>query len=75
MEKACKLDMGTEYDHFGPEAHTINRDLPEEVLKNRDILTKMMEIHGLKGITSEWWHFSLKTVQAPLDDWVWPCNL
>ncbi|MEM9547217.1 MAG: M15 family metallopeptidase [Bacteroidota bacterium] len=69
-----ELDMGTPYDFFGPEAHTTNKSLPKEVLKNRKILTKMMEIHGLKGITTEWWHFSLKTVQAPLDDWEWPCT-
>ena len=70
-----ELNMGTEYDFFGPEAHTTNTNLPAEVLKNRRVLTKMLEIHGLKGITSEWWHFSLKTVQAPLDDWEWPCDV
>lgn len=69
-----ELDMGTEYDFFGRKAHTDFFDLPEEVLKNRKILTKMMEIHGLKGIQSEWWHFSLKTIKAPFDDWQWPCN-
>lgn len=68
------LDMGTPYDFFGPAAYTTNTDLPEEVLKNRKILTKMMDIHGLKGIRTEWWHFSLKTVQAPLDDWEWACE-
>ena len=69
-----ELNMGTAFDHFGVDAHTTNRNLPEDVLKNRDILTKLMEVHGLKGITSEWWHFSLKTVKAPLDDWVWACD-
>lgn len=69
-----ELDMGTEYDFFGPAAHTTNMDLPEDVIKNRMILTKMMDIHGMKGIRTEWWHFSLKTVQAPLDDWEWPCE-
>jgi len=69
-----EMDMGTPYDFFGPEAYTTNTNLPEEVLKNRRILTKMMEIHGLKGIRTEWWHFSLKTVRAPLDDWEWPCT-
>jgi D-alanyl-D-alanine dipeptidase len=69
-----ELDMGTAYDFFGPEAHVTYKKLPEEVLKNRKILTKMMEIHGLKGIETEWWHFSLKTVQSPFDDWEWPCE-
>ena len=69
------LDMGTPYDFFGIEAHPTYTNLPDEVLKNRKILTKMLDIHGLKGINTEWWHFSLKTVQSPLDDWEWPCNL
>ena len=73
-KNGVELDMGTPFDFFGPKAHTTNTNLPEEVLKNRKILTKMMELHGLKGIRTEWWHYSLKTVQAPLDDWEWPCE-
>ncbi len=73
--KGVELDMGTPFDFFGPEAHTTNVDLPEKVLKNREILAKMMDVHGLKGISTEWWHFSLQTVQAPLDDWEWSCEL
>jgi len=68
-----EMDMGTEYDFFGPEAYTTNTTLPEEVLKNRKILTKLMEVHGLKGIRTEWWHFSLKTEKAALDKWEWEC--
>jgi len=69
-----ELDMGTEYDFFGREAYTTNTDLPKDVLKNRKVLTQLMLIHGLKGIRTEWWHFSLKSEKADLDDWVWPCN-
>lgn len=69
-----ELDMGTEYDFFGREAYTTNTNLPKNVLKNRKILTKLMEIHGLKGIRTEWWHFSLKTEKAPLDSWEWACE-
>lgn len=69
-----ELDMGTEYDFFGRKAHTDFYKLPSEVLKNRKMLNMMMEIHGLKGIQSEWWHYSLKTERAPLDDWEWPCK-
>ncbi|MDF1697148.1 MAG: M15 family metallopeptidase [Saprospiraceae bacterium] len=69
-----ELDMGTAYDFFGREAHTDYKGLSKEILKNRTILNKLMDIHGLKGIRTEWWHFSLKTVQAPLDDWEWPCK-
>ena len=66
--------MGTEYDFFGEEAYTTNINLPSEVLKNRKILTKLMAIHGIKGIRTEWWHFSLKTEKAALDSWEWECD-
>ncbi len=73
-EAGHELDMGTEYDFFGYEAYTTNKDLPQEVLKNRNILTKLMNVHGIKGIRTEWWHFSLKTEKAPLDEWEWECE-
>ncbi|MGK0314840.1 MAG: D-alanyl-D-alanine dipeptidase [Saprospiraceae bacterium] len=69
-----ELDMGTEYDFFGQEAYTTNTNLPKHVLKNRKVMTKLMEIHGMKGIRTEWWHFSLKTKKAPLDVWEWECE-
>ncbi len=69
-----ELDMGTEFDFFGPEAYTTNTNLPVDVLKNRKVLTKLMEIHGMKGIRTEWWHFSLRTENAQLDDWEWECE-
>ena len=69
-----ELDMGTDYDHFGWEAYTTNKDLPKEILKNRNILSSLMKIHGMTGIRTEWWHYSLKTVKSPFDDWQWPCE-
>lgn len=69
-----ELDMGTPYDFFGPEAHT-DVDFPDkEVQTNRDILRKLMILHGFTPIRTEWWHFSLKTIYFPFDDWEWPCN-
>lgn len=69
-----ELEMGTEYDFFGQEAYTTNTALPKDILKNRKILTKLMNIHGMKGIRTEWWHFSLKSEKAPLDEWEWECE-
>ena len=73
-KNGIELDMGTEYDFFGQEAYTTNTNLPKEVLKNRKILTKLMNIHGMKGIRTEWWHFSLKSEKAALDEWEWECE-
>lgn len=68
-----ELDMGTDYDHFGHEAYT-DRPFPNtKVEGNRQLLYKLMQLHGLSGIRTEWWHYSLKTVSYPLDNWVWEC--
>lgn len=68
-----ELNMGTEFDFFGVEAHTDNLNLPAEVLKNRQILRDAMEAAGFGGIRTEWWHFSYRKKQFPLSDYVWPC--
>lgn len=60
------LDMGTAFDHFGPEAHTdieaqLVRDgkISHEALENRRLLRRVMKEAGLKPLRSEWWHFNL----------------
>jgi D-alanyl-D-alanine dipeptidase len=59
------LDMGTEYDYFGKlaqpiyEAHFLkNGDLGVEAFENRRLLRTVMQNAKLKGINTEWWHFS-----------------
>jgi zinc D-Ala-D-Ala dipeptidase len=62
------LDMGTDYDYF---SRLSRPDCEKEFLKsglltaeaqrNRRLLRWVMKRAGLKGITSEWWHFSLYT--------------
>ena len=69
-----ELDMGTPYDFFGREAHTDNKNLPQKVLTNRQILREAMEMAGFKGIRTEWWHFSYQKKVWPLSDYVWPCD-
>ena len=73
-ERGKELNMGTDYDFFGREAHTDNTDLPEEVLRNRKVLKTMMEEIGFKGIRTEWWHFSYKEIKGELSEWTWTCN-
>ncbi|WP_235298783.1 M15 family metallopeptidase [Portibacter marinus] len=67
------LDMGTEYDFFGKEAHTDNLDLPKNVLRNRKLLNDLMDKYGFKGIRTEWWHFSFVDGSYEIADWEWDC--
>lgn len=67
-------DMGSPFDSFSKKSHTDNYDHPPEVLKNRKILKTIMKLHGLYGIRTEWWHFSIRGLNYPLDNWEWPCE-
>ncbi|KXK37720.1 MAG: M15 family metallopeptidase [Saprospiraceae bacterium] len=68
-----ELDMGTPYDFFGEEAH-YSYNHSDAVKRNRWILKSTMEKYGFKGIRTEWWHFSYRSVSYPLDEWIWPCD-
>lgn len=67
------LDMGTEYDFFGVEAHTDHMNHTKEVLRNRKLLNDLMVKYGFKGIRTEWWHFSLGSGSYEIADWEWDC--
>lgn len=67
-EKGVLLDMGTAFDHFGPEAHT--RYFEEQIiagnslspqdevrLGNRRLLFHAMSAAGFTNYLEEWWHF------------------
>lgn len=70
----CYVEMGSDYDHFGIEAHIDNLNHSSEVLANRNLFIQGMRKHGFKTIRTEWWHFSYKvnsgeTLNEPL-----PCD-
>lgn len=52
-----ELAMPTPYDDFTEKAHQDYKDLPKNVIRNRALLRTVMEKHGFKNITTEWWHF------------------
>lgn len=72
-ENGKELDMGTEYDYFGKEAHRTYQHPDPDVRKNRELHRLLLEAHGLTGIRTEWWHYSLKTVSYDFSDWEWEC--
>jgi D-alanyl-D-alanine dipeptidase len=54
-----ELPMGTGFDNFSDTAHVAFTQLPEDVLKNRNILKTVMEKYGFVQLSTEWWHFYL----------------
>lgn len=59
------LPMGTEFDHFGIEAHITNEKelvkegkITNEELQNRVLLRSIMREAGFMPLYNEWWHFN-----------------
>lgn len=68
------IDMGSDYDYFGKEAHYAYPNLSDEIKNRRYLLRKTMEKYGFSGIRTEWWHFSYKRDLYGFDDWLWECG-
>ncbi len=69
-----ELNMGTEYDFFGKEAHYDYTKHPQEVIKNRQMLRAALKKQGFNGIRTEWWHFSYTRKSYDLSDFKWKCE-
>ena len=53
-----ELKMPTPFDALVYAAHPEFMHLPEEVIKNRELLKTVMKKHGFKVDPMEWWHFN-----------------
>ncbi len=58
--EGCYVEMGSDYDYFGKEAHIDNYNFSEEILANRKLLFEGMRKFGFHTIRTEWWHFSFQ---------------
>lgn len=52
-----ELKMPTEYDSFKKEAWPTSPVKDPLIKKNRDLIISVMQKHGFKVNSSEWWHF------------------
>lgn len=59
------LDMGTGFDYLDELSHGHNLTLAPQIRANRALLASLMDKHGFKGVTTEWWHFTLKNEPFP----------
>jgi len=75
-ENGVELDMGTKFDHFGPEAAHDYQNLSDEIKKNRKFLRNTMTSFGFRIFESEWWHYNLKKSAKNFDvsNVKWKCN-
>lgn len=59
------LDMGTDFDFFGPRAHTDAADISTLQRGNRQRLRAAMARHGFANYPLEWWHYTLSPEPDP----------
>ncbi len=59
------VDMGTDFDFFGPRAHTDAPDVTPAQHQNRHTLLQAMQRRGFANYPQEWWHFTLTPEPAP----------
>lgn len=52
-----ELPMPTSYDDFTVKAGHDYADLPEEAIRNRELLREVMESHDFVALETEWWHY------------------
>jgi D-alanyl-D-alanine dipeptidase len=52
-----ELQMPTGFDDFSPRAYHHFQDLPDQAIRNRDLLKGLMEKAGFIPLPEEWWHY------------------
>ena len=69
-----ELEMGTEFDFFGEEAHHTYLKHSEKILNNRKLLKETMASVGFGHIRTEWWHYSYRKEKYELSEMLWKCG-
>ncbi|MEG3003230.1 MAG: M15 family metallopeptidase, partial [Comamonas sp.] len=59
-ERCTPMDMGTDFDFFGPRAHTQTPGLSDAQNANRRQLVQAMARRGFANYAQEWWHYTLQ---------------
>ncbi|MCF6441305.1 M15 family metallopeptidase [Pseudoalteromonas luteoviolacea] len=59
LKTGRELDMGSGWDFFSKVSWPSYQGISAEQRANRMLLSKVMQTAGFKGLTEEWWHFTL----------------
>ena len=52
-----ELQMPTGFDDFSPRADHRYQDLPDQAIRNRELLKSLMEKLEFIPLSEEWWHY------------------
>ena len=65
LAEGMEVDMGTSFDWFGAQSHTANPTLAPDVQDNRRWLRALLQRHGFRNLSEEWWHYTLQSEPYP----------
>lgn len=65
LKTGKELDMGTNFDFFGPKSWPDNPDMSQQARANRALLRNLMTSYGFRPLKEEWWHFTLENEPYP----------
>jgi D-alanyl-D-alanine dipeptidase len=69
MTDGTDVAMGTDFDNFTEKAHRDYKQLPADVLQNRQMFERVMGNHGFVGLPTEWWHYDAQGWERyPIED-------
>lgn len=54
------LNFGTPFDCFDKKTATDDKSISQSAQKNRQKLKALMEKHGFRNYSEEWWHYTLR---------------
>ncbi|MGJ5642280.1 M15 family metallopeptidase [Formosa sp. S-31] len=60
LKTGAPVDMGSNYDFFGEPSWVEYDNLTPVQKQNRQLLQNVMQKHGFRSYSKEWWHFTLR---------------
>ena len=75
MASGREVDMGGPFDFFGELSHPDFRGVTDAQYANRMRLREAMARRGFRGISSEWWHFTLEGEPFPETYFTFPVRM
>ena len=75
MASGREVDMGGPFDFFGELSHPDFRGVTDAQYANRMRLREAMARRGFRGISSEWWHFTLEGEPFPDTYFTFPVRM
>ncbi|MCB4809556.1 M15 family metallopeptidase [Tamlana sp. 62-3] len=59
------IDMGSPFDFFGEQSWVTYGKITKKQHDNRILLQRVMQKHGFRSYSKEWWHFTLRGEPFP----------